>query len=285
MYLTFFYIILIHKQTKKELRLSKTFFLTNLIILFLLAFTQYFLYPDLRNLYYLGYDPHSSRLFGSLLDPNLMGIVTVWGLLYLYYSDFRTRYKLISLSLLTGALLLTYSRISWICFVIAILCITLQKNKKIGLFLIASFALLIFSLPRQLGEGTNIWRTNSITAKVGTFIQVRELFLQSPLFGKGFNTVPLYKTKKDSNGLVTLPDNSKYSYDNSLFTIAVTTGLLGIVSYLYLFWSLFRNTTMPGKILTITFFLHALSTNSFFTPTTFVYFCLFYYFIRMEKRV
>lgn len=35
---------------------------------------QYFLYPNLRNLYYLGWDEHLYRLFSSFLDPNFAAI-------------------------------------------------------------------------------------------------------------------------------------------------------------------------------------------------------------------
>ncbi len=39
-----------------------------------LGLMQFILYPDLRNLYYLGWDPHYYRVFSTLLDPNFAGI-------------------------------------------------------------------------------------------------------------------------------------------------------------------------------------------------------------------
>ncbi|MBI4991232.1 hypothetical protein HZB96_04020 [Candidatus Gottesmanbacteria bacterium] len=40
------------------------------VILAVIGWLGYFLYPDLRNLYYLGWDPHYKRIFSSFFDPN-----------------------------------------------------------------------------------------------------------------------------------------------------------------------------------------------------------------------
>ena len=52
-----------------------------------IGFIQYFFYPDLRNLYYLGWDPHYYRIVSTILDPNFCGILFALGVflsLYLY---------------------------------------------------------------------------------------------------------------------------------------------------------------------------------------------------------
>jgi len=38
---------------------------------------QYFLYPDLGNLAYLGWDPHRYRIFGTFFDPGFLGMILV----------------------------------------------------------------------------------------------------------------------------------------------------------------------------------------------------------------
>lgn len=47
----------------------------------LLGLVQFVLYPDLRNLSYLGWDPHFGRIFSTFLDPNFAGFVMVMGIL------------------------------------------------------------------------------------------------------------------------------------------------------------------------------------------------------------
>ena len=37
------------------------------------GYLQYFFYPNLRNLYYAGWDEHLYRMFSSFLDPNFAG--------------------------------------------------------------------------------------------------------------------------------------------------------------------------------------------------------------------
>ena len=41
-----------------------------------LGILQYLLYPNLRNLSYLGWDPHYYRLFSTFLDPNFAGLLS-----------------------------------------------------------------------------------------------------------------------------------------------------------------------------------------------------------------
>ena len=48
----------------------------------LFGYIQYLFYPDLRNLYYAGWDPHLYRMFGTFFDPNFMGAIIVLFILF-----------------------------------------------------------------------------------------------------------------------------------------------------------------------------------------------------------
>lgn len=67
-----------------------SYFKSKILILLVIAgmiivaggYLQYFLYPSLRNLYYLGWDEHLYRMFSSFLDPNFAGIFFVLFILF-----------------------------------------------------------------------------------------------------------------------------------------------------------------------------------------------------------
>src|SRR3972149_11539087 len=97
---------------------------------------QYFLYPDLRNLYYLGWDPHYYRVFSTFFDPTFTGMILVLTLIPLViylmekkytsvasllclidgnYKDMFTKWWLIIAgATVYTALALTYSRASYL---------------------------------------------------------------------------------------------------------------------------------------------------------------------------
>ncbi len=256
---------IVFEQMKEEYKkkLIKTLKIS-FIILIVSGLIQYFVYPDLRNLFYAGYDPHLNRLFGPLLDPNLMGILLVWGTWFLFPH----------LSYLSGVfgLLLTFSRISWGIFIGGIL-IFFARQQYIGFLLGFLFIIGIFFIPKQFGEGNNILRVNSINAKVVSWSAGIKMFSARPLFGIGFNNLELMKGTQSN-----IPDNSLFGYDSSVLTILITSGIAGTCGYLLFMWYLFmKSENRFQKILVLSFFVHALSTNSFFTPTVFVYFILLYY--------
>ena len=272
---TLFYLLLLPIMLEEPLlnKISKVIKFLVLFCLYVLLTTsllQLALYPNLRNLYYLGYDPHLYRLFGFFLDPNLIGIVLAWGAIY-FLVNLKNKYYMISFALFTIALLFTYSRISWLVFLIGLGYYFWLTKKR--LFLLLGLGLLfiisMIFLPKRFGEGTNILRTNSIVAKQQTWKKGFNVIKKQPVFGIGFNNVFLYK----KSGLT--PDNSMHGLDSSLLTVFVTTGLVGLVTYGYLFLRLFQKSNQWQKIIVLLYFIHALSTNSFFTPGVFVFFVLF----------
>ena len=268
---TLLYLTIINYFLNSEFRVSKKLeflFRLNLFIFLFVGFIQYFLYPNLRNLYYLGYDPHSYRLFALFLDPNITGIILVWSFIYFYNK--QNKFKIVILSLVSISILLTYSRISWLCFIVSLITLNVNKSKKLALVLLATvFILGIFLLPRHFGEGTNIWRTNSLKGKISSVNLVSNAIKEKPILGIGFNNTHLIKNKGK------LANNSLYGIDNSLLTTLVTSGIIGLFAYLWLFKELLKNTYLPIKAITLTYFIHSLSVNSFYIPSVIWYFLLF----------
>src|SRR3989344_4884353 len=87
------------------------------------GFIQYFFYPNLRNLYYAGWDEHLYRMFSTFLDPNFAGAFFV---LYLFFiaglffkeKENKTRAFFIVVGITTViAIFLTYSRSAYIMYI------------------------------------------------------------------------------------------------------------------------------------------------------------------------
>jgi hypothetical protein len=93
-----------------------------LIFILITGLIQYFLYPNLRNLLYLGYDPHTGRLFGLFLDPNVLGLVCVWSCFWFStkQSSLPQQVNWLSAVLALVCLILTFSRISYLVFLISV---------------------------------------------------------------------------------------------------------------------------------------------------------------------
>ncbi|MCX6794217.1 MAG: O-antigen ligase family protein [Candidatus Gottesmanbacteria bacterium] len=231
----------------------------------ILGLIQFFLYPDLRNLMYLGWDPHYYRLFSTLLDPNFMGIILVFTLL-LGFGLLTKKHRLWFIAgqlVAFTALLLTYSRSSFLALGAAIVvwaCMRKQWKLFIALFV---FAALIFILPKTSGSTLNLTRPDSSFARVGNWQESLQLIIKAPVFGYGFDTLryvrPAEAVSKAAAGL-----------DSSILFILATTGLAGLAAYTYLVISLFGAGNRAHKtfyIATLSALLvHSVFVNSMFYP-------------------
>jgi len=252
----------------------------SLVIIVVTGLIQYWLYPDLRNLFYLGYDPHAYRLFGFYFDPNVLGLILVWG--FFFELRFPNKINRLFLPLTFLALLLTYSRISWLTFLIGLSYYLVSKDKTwfLGIFG-AGFLLLVLLLPKHFGEGTNIFRVNSLLGKVASLkLTQKTLSEEQWVLGIGFNKLSQVKVSPNS----TLPDNSQYGIDSSLLTVLLTSGLLGVAAYLWLFWSFGKENDWLLRVLSLTYFIHSLSVNSFFTPGVYFYYLLLVFLIKKTTQ-
>ncbi|MFZ5845235.1 MAG: O-antigen ligase family protein [Patescibacteria group bacterium] len=237
----------------------------------ILGLFQLWLYPDLRNLYYLGWDPHDRRLFSTLLDPNFMGIILVLTL----FLGFWLR-EVVPQGLNLIALILTYSRSSYLAFFIGlIIWLSFTKRWKVALVSIFLFSALIILLP-QGKEGQNLLRWTSSAARLENWQRGVELVKQEPLLGHGFNTLRFIQDKL--GGSQEFPSRAGGGIDSSLLFILATTGLLGLGTYSWLIGGMIslgrrllkRNQT---KLLGLTYLIslvailiHSLFVNSLFYP-------------------
>lgn len=243
----------------KSIVIIKNELLISGFVFILLGYIQYFYYPSLRNLYYLGWDEHLYRLFSTLLDPNYAGVYILL-IFYLFLSSY-TLYKknlyiknillLLSGSVyVLGAFFLTYSRSSYVAFIIsAFVFVFMLGKKRFLLILFLIFVIGILLVPKNIGgEGVNLIRTSSIFSRVDAMNNGLYVFTTSPVIGVGFNTLRFTNLKL---GLISKTD-STFSHasngiPNSYIFILATMGILGFIIFLVLGFYLISNIVRKMK--------------------------------------
>lgn len=202
-----------------------------------LGFIQYFLYNNLRNLEYLGWDVHQYRVFSVFLDPNFAGVIFLLGACVTYFFAQTEKGKKRSVSLAQSALNLlalvfTYSRTAYITLLITTLATlkTAARPKVMIIALIAVVALIIL-LPKDLkSEGVKLFRTSSIYARQEEYIQGLTVFMQHPITGVGFNAYGKYNIHEKSP----YPENATSGIPNSYILTMATAGVIGSAAFIYL---------------------------------------------------
>jgi hypothetical protein len=234
-----------------------------IILTIIFSYVQYFFYPNLRNLSYLGWDPHQYRVFGLFFDTTITGIILV---MLFFFGLSRGWEKKEGLSILCylgvlGLILLTYSRITYFSFVVGIIfyfLITPRRSpclagrqafghlRGVGI-LIFVFCLLIFLLPRPFGEGVKLERIFTIEARVIDYQEGLKLWLKKPILGYGYNRLR-YVRQLDN---IT---HSGASFSSSFLTILVASGLIGLIGFIRLIGETFKqgNQLIRTIILVIT---------------------------------
>jgi hypothetical protein len=233
----------------------------------LIGFIQFFMYPDLRNLMYLGWDPHYYRLFSTLLDPNFTGIILVFTLLLGFgvLTKKHCAWVMAGQLITLVALLLTYSRSSYLALCAAIVVWASMKKQRRILITVVLFIGLIFIFPAIPGGTLKLTRLDSTLARIGNWHSSLTLIAKVPVCGYGFNTLRYVQpstpdfTSKAAAGL-----------DSSILFVLATTGLLGLAAYIFLFASMIRLGNRTGGtvyVATVSALLvHSLFVNSMFYP-------------------
>lgn len=188
---------------------------------------QYLLYPDLRNLLYLGWDPHYYRLFSTFFDPNFTGIILVLTIFQFLFMNFRKEGKdkiLYSILLLVTitALVLTKSRSAFISFFIGLLLslMIVRRFKKELLFGLIVAIIIVNLLPKPSVDVFNFFRLDSSRARVNNWKESFVVGLRNPFFGYGF-------------GILSFPDSS-------FLYVWAGTGLIGLIFFSLIFFKMLR---------------------------------------------
>ncbi|MCX6724666.1 MAG: O-antigen ligase family protein [Candidatus Shapirobacteria bacterium] len=233
------------------------------------ALIQYFLWPNLKALEVLQYDPHFYRAVGTFLDPGFTGIILVLTLILLINNGLYRKSNLLWMIIVYIALALTYSRASWLAFFVGMTVIAFYKKSwKLFLFITGILALTWFLIPQPAGEGGKLTRVYTIQSRFQNYQQAVKIIKERPILGVGFNTLRYYQKKQ---GFLTeenwQTNQAGAGLDNSWLFILATTGILGFVSYLWLGWKAlgrFKNILVVSSLTAV--FIHSFFLNSLFYP-------------------
>ncbi len=227
------------------------------VFLSITGFIQLAIFPDFREMQQFGWDPHIDRLLATWFDPNFVGGALSFLLAlsigqFLHLKKLSTRFwQLVAIGIMLVALGLTFSRSSYVAFAAAIGVISLFKSRKLLIGAVLATMLLITVSDRAQTRITNLYHSaaaflnpNSIETldatarlRVESWLNTFQIIRQRPLLGSGYNT---YQFVQQKAGF--LKDSSIHSAsgsDSSILTIIATTGFIGIIPFLWIFYRAF----------------------------------------------
>ena len=169
------------------------------------------------------------------------------------------------------ALALTYSRAGYVAFLGGILTFLLaKKSLKKVLVIMGLFAFIVLLIPSFGSEGVHLGRTKSIFARLESYSEAIKLTAKSPVFGVGFNNLCVAKDKFLGQ-TANFQSHACSGIESSLLMLLATSGVVGIIVFVYLIYWIIRE--IPKDIYGLTFIsslvallLHSLFVNSLFYP-------------------
>ncbi len=238
----------------------------------ILGLLQLIFLPDLSFLSKYGWDPHYFRTVSTFLDPNFAGAFFSLTLL-LFLNKPITKKAIVFFVITYLALLTTFSRSSYLMFLVSGLSISyFNKSKKLAFKVILLFLILLlgFQLYTQLiSKPRNIDREKSASLRISTWQQGWQLFSSHSILGIGFNSYKYAVKQYNLADPQFLQSHGSSSNDSSLLFVAATTGIIGLLSYIYFLFSLGINNP-NNRLVTIPAILglliHSIFANSLFFP-------------------
>ncbi len=234
--------LLLLALVSSQIKLPKFSYYLYIIPLFGLFASSLILGPD-----------ENGRSFGTLGEPNALAASAIFLVPFVWFS----RFKLISLIIILGTILMSGSRSGLVAFGIQAVFLIFSRF-SVSKTVVICLILVIFSLSFPFIEGGG-WYENRAevwqTALVAGFI--------NPLFGSGFGNIEeiLPKTSEIIN------NNVHYQYTDSshnfLLDYWVSGGLIGLISIGYLLFGSLKNFAVKGKKLELAVLLGLITVMSF----------------------
>ena len=295
-FLLYFSVMIITLNVVKREKIEKwiNIFLATGMTLVFLGFVQLLFVPDLLFLTPYGWDPHQTRIVSSFLDPNFIGIVFVFASSfslskYLFKKDLVFLATFLFSSI---AILLTFSRSSYLAFLCALAVIGVLKSFKLTslIILILFFSFMLVPQARGRVAGAITFDETS-KARIESWQKALLVFKDHFLIGVGFNT---YRYSQESYGFFendqSLGGHSGAGSDSSLLLVAATTGVFGLGAFIWILISIWETVAKSSKrsfiaLGTLASFVglvvHSQFVNSLFFPQIML---LFWFFTGLVSR-
>lgn len=242
----------------------------------ILGLLQFIFLPNLSFLLPNGWDPHYFRTVSTFLDPNFTGAYFVLTLLVISPKNFYIKFAIVFLALLT-----TFSRSSYLMFLISGLVYgILKKSRPLILSTIVLFLILLlgFQIYTQLvANPRNIDREKSASLRMDTWQQGWTIFQRSPFLGVGFNAYRYGLREYQLGEEQFINSHGASTNDSSLLHATATTGIVGLVSFLFFLLILLKR-GLKNVILTaglLGLIAHSFFANSLFYPPILLWVILF----------
>lgn len=210
----------------------------------IIGFFQILILPDLSFLALYGWDPHKTRIASTLLDPNFTG-----GLLSIFFSTSLCLYifkkgliYIFLASIFFVAIILTFSRSSYLALLASTLIIGLVKSPKVLIVALLMFVISFTAIAQVRNRIIGAFSIDeTAAARIESWQKAIEIFSKNPVFGVGFNTYRFAQVKY-GNFNFDSPEggHSGAGTDSSILLVAATTGIFGFVLYLAFLFSLFE---------------------------------------------
>lgn len=214
------------------------------VVVSFLGFAQLQIFPDFSFMAPAGWDPHVGRLLSTWFDPNFLAgwlafLISVCLGVALGLPLTRAKWWWGAIIVMTAAVVLTFSRSGYLALVIGTAFVTMIRSRSIFFVgLLAVLATILF-IPRVQERVIGI-RTIDETAqlRILSWENALSVISEHPWTGVGYN---LYQYVQVEYGF--LDDTTIHSAsgsDSSLLSIWVTTGIFGLLTYLWLLIAMLR---------------------------------------------
>jgi hypothetical protein len=250
-------------KTKEEIKKWFIYLMWIAFFTAILGFLQLIFYPDFFEMFVLyGWDPHNGRLLGTFFDPNLMGsflalnITVLLGVIM--FINKNRKWYLILLAILVIALALTLSRTAYVSLVGGFLLLSIFKSRislLIGIVVIlvgVGFNPTIFN---RISQGVSL--DDSAIKHIESWVDGKNIISAYPVLGVGYNFLP--SVYEDLALIDEWDVNNKSGIENSLFTVWVTTGIIGLLAYLLIWGTVFIESFINTSSKNLPLFLRGLN--------------------------
>ena len=164
------------------------------------------------------------------------------------------------------------------------------KNMKKWIFGVILLFLIFFvgSSRNFYIENLNLLRVVSSEARIKSAIEALNIIKKQPVLGVGFNAYKYAQIRSGTRSSINaLTSHADAGTDNSFLFILATTGIVGFISYAYMWFKLLKSDSLKIKqnsnwlrpviiASTVGLFIDALFINSLFYPFIMMWmFCIF----------
>lgn len=241
------YFVFVDIGKKYKEVIPKYMFLGGSIIL-TFGYVQFFLFRNLREFAYLGWDFHLNRLFSTFFDPNFTGAFLT--LLFFFvlimrkeiFSEKWLNFSYLFLFLNLIAIILTFSRGAYLMLVFSVITYSLFTRRWLltAGVIVTIIIFFIIIIPSFGNESTNLLRHASVKSRVISVEKAINIWEQKPL-GVGFNSYRYARDKYEDNVERSIVvSHAGAGVDNSYVFVLVTTGIFGILAFIYLILGIFK---------------------------------------------